>query len=327
MKRISWIMICMVMFGLAGTLYADDIDDSLPANTSQQIKASTRSMIQAGINKDEVVGMTQAMIHNRITDQNIMRAHRSIMNAHQADLPVEPLISKAYEGISKKVNGTNIVSAMEKIRARYAYAYAKAQQITTQKTQIAKTGGLLAQSMAAGLTKKDADAIMDRVQSRSRGLDQNQASDLCDKTLQLTRDMMRLGASSGTSAQMVGQALQNGYTAMEMSQLQSKFMHQSRFKSPEEIANQYQSQIQQGTKPDNMGGPGAGSGSGPGSDSSAGPGASGSGGSAGSGGASDGSSSGGSSGSGGTGGAGGGGSGSGAGGAGSGSGGGSGTGK
>jgi hypothetical protein len=234
-------------------LYADEVDDSLPTRASEQLKASTREMIRHGMNKNDAINITRSMIQNRFSEMNILKAQKLIKNTQQANLPVAPVMDKAYEGMSKKVHEKKILSAMEKTRSRYAYAYEHVRKLSDDEAQIEKTGTLLAQGLTAGLAKEDADGLMTKLRERTRLLDQKQNDDLCEKTLLLTRDMMRLGTSSTNGALMVGNALQNRFSAQEMGKMMNTFMHQSRFQSPDALANQYASQIQNGVDAEALG--------------------------------------------------------------------------
>ena len=257
MKKISWMTVILFSFVFVMPLCADEVDDSLPVKTSEQLKASTREMIQAGVDKDDVFTMTRSMIQNRFSEKNIIKAQKIIKNAHQKNLPVEPVMDKVHEGISKNIDQETILKALEKTRSRYAYAYEYVRKLSSDESQIEKSGTLLAQGMAAGLEKEDAERIMARLHDRTRMLDQQAGDDLCEKTLLLTRDMMRLGASSEGCAQMVGNALQNQYTAQEIGKIRNTFMHQARFQDPDDLAHQYAHRIQIGRDAENIGGPGS----------------------------------------------------------------------
>ncbi len=250
-------MTTLLFFIFIMPLYADEVDDSLPAKTSEQLRTSTREMIQAGMDKNEVITMTRAMIQNRFSEKNIVQAQKTIKNAYQANLPVEPVMNKAYEGMSKKIQEQQVLSAMEKTRSRYAYAYEHARKLSDDNAQIEKTGNLLAQGLSAGLAKGDADVLMTQLRERTRLLDRQQSNELCENTLLLTRNMMRLGTSSADGALMVGNALQNKFSAKEMEKMMNTFMHQSRFQSPDALAYQYAHQIKNGMNAEAIGGSGS----------------------------------------------------------------------
>jgi hypothetical protein len=97
---------------------------------------------------------------------------------------------------------------------------------------------------------------MNQLHERTRLLDRQEGGELCEKTLLLTRDMMRLGTSSEDCACMVSSALQSSYTAQEIDKLRNTFMHQTRFQTPNDLANQYAHQIQNGVDAENIGGSG-----------------------------------------------------------------------
>ena len=218
---------------------AGNVDDRLPATAPEPLKAQTRAMIQSGIPNDDAVKMTRAMLQNQFELQHMLQAQNIVMNAHQQGLPVKPITDKAYEGMVKQVRAAAIVRAMQNVRSRYAFAYSQAALLTQSSKDQKQLGNRLAASLSAGLNKEDAKRIMSQLQERAQIMYQTRAHALSVETLNMTRDMARLGVSSTETANGVSQALQQGYTAAKMKQIHNSFMSQARHGAANDFAKSY----------------------------------------------------------------------------------------
>ncbi|UCF83073.1 MAG: hypothetical protein JSV50_18115, partial [Desulfobacteraceae bacterium] len=109
MKKI-FLIACVIFFWASAAL-GDEVDKGLSSMTPEQVKVSTRQMIRSGINSNDALKMTRLMLENRFREEHTLRAHQIIIEAHKEGLPVEPIMSKAYEGIAKQVKDMNIVQA------------------------------------------------------------------------------------------------------------------------------------------------------------------------------------------------------------------------
>ena len=69
---------------------------------SEQIRAQSRAMTDAGIPDEEATKITRMMTQNRFQQKNILRAQQTLLNAMKNGLPIEPIMNKAYEGMAKK---------------------------------------------------------------------------------------------------------------------------------------------------------------------------------------------------------------------------------
>jgi len=175
MKKI-FITIFPLLF-YASIALADAVDDRLPPETPDQLKASTRQMIQAGLNIDAAVKMTRSMLENDFTTDNTLKAQQIIMNAHRQGLPIEPLENKAFEGMTKNVKADRIVRALEIVLSRYAFAYERAAVLSTEKQQINRLGNTLAAGLAAGLNHQDAANICSTLQNRAQNMNSTEHDD------------------------------------------------------------------------------------------------------------------------------------------------------
>jgi hypothetical protein len=98
MKKIIAI-VCILLFSATAVL-ADEVEDNLAGLANEQVMATTRSMIQNGIESDDAIGMTKLMLQNQFSYQQTLQAQEMLMQALQSGLPSEPLMNKAYECIT-----------------------------------------------------------------------------------------------------------------------------------------------------------------------------------------------------------------------------------
>ena len=263
MKKICLIT-CAILF-CASLALGDEVEDKLSPMATEELKANTREMIRSGINSDDAIQMTKLMLQNRFNHQLILRAQHIIMNAQREGVPVGPIMNKAHEGMTKRVQHKNLVQAMERVRSRYAFAYQQAKTITQSRAQMHHIGNTIAQGLAAGMNQEDVGRIMQRFQHRAQEMTRADAEELARETFTATRTMARLGVSSKAATELVCQALQNRYTAREMKTMRNSFMTRSRNENPTNLAKSYANEIQGGKGSGSPGSPDMG-GSGPSSD-------------------------------------------------------------
>lgn len=251
MKKIC-LIVCAVLFS-ASLAFGDEVEESLPTLATEQLKASTREMILSGIDTDNAIRMTKLMLKNQFSLEQALRAQKAIMNAQKEGLPVEPIMNKAYEGMVKQLQAKNIVQAMERVRARYAFAHEQARVLTKERSQVRAIGNIIAKTVTAGMDQKDVRGIMDRLQERTQQMTQSQTMELARESFKAARDMARLGLSSKATNSLVCLALQNGYTARKMENMRNSFMTQSRSSNPTHLANTYSNAIKGGKSADSLG--------------------------------------------------------------------------
>lgn len=223
---------------------------AIPTTWSNKLQASTTSVIQAGLATDDSILMTRAMIKARFEEQHIVQAQHIVAKTLEKNLPTEPVINKAYEGIAKQVPAVSVVQAMNRVRSRYEHAYALAGQLSQKKEVKDRFGYDLAAGLAAGLEKKDAEQLVNQLQTRAREMEQTQFLELASESLLTSRDMARQGVSSGTAAEVVSQAIQKEFSAQEMRSMRNTFMSQSTHNSTESLAKSYSNAIQEGKDPE-----------------------------------------------------------------------------
>ena len=147
---------------------------------------------------------------------------------------------------------------METVRNRYAHAQQAAKSLSKNKKSIETLTTAMADSMAAGMTAQDMDAVKAQlqVQVQSRQQTRNKEADdqLAIQSMQTVRTMARLGVPSPDVSDTVCQALQNQYTHQEMKQLRHQIATHASQQTPQQIANKHAGSIGKG------GGSGSGSG-------------------------------------------------------------------
>lgn len=254
MKKMTLIVLFIVL-SFVSSVYGDEIDNQLPNQATAQVRTSTRQMIQAGIDKDETIRMTRLMVQNQFTEQEVLRAHKMIMNANGKGLSVGPIMNKAFEGMTKQIQARNIIQAMETVQNRYILAQNYANRITEEKTSREQIRNALAQGLAAGLKERDAQAISEALQQRTRTETRTRTNmgPLGAATFMAARDMARLGVSSEATREVISQAIQHRYTERNMQMLSKSFADQSRQVSPNILAANYMNAIRSGISAESLG--------------------------------------------------------------------------
>jgi hypothetical protein len=261
MKTITMILLT-ILIGVS-LAFGDEVDDGLNMATVQ-IRTSARQMIQSGVEKDEAIRMTRLMLQNRFREDEVLRAHQMVMNAKREGLPAGPIMDKAFEGMTKGVEARNIVRAMEAVQGRYAIAHNYANKITEDKTHREQIQNAIAHSFAAGLREKDVQGMTQALQQRARAetMTASKVGPLAGETFTTARDMVRLGVSPELAAEVLSQAIQHRYSAMEIQTMGRSFSNRSRQVAPNTLAETYARGIRGGTTAEGLGSYGMGGGSG-----------------------------------------------------------------
>ena len=208
--------------------WADAVDRELPETATEQVRNSTRQMLNQGFSTENVTSLTRQMLTNNFREQQVLQAQAILMNARRQGLPTEAMMSKAYEGLTKQVQDEAIVKAMAQVRSRYEFATKQARAVTNEKAKINRMAAVLAGGLAAGMHNGDAERIMQTLRERTRNMDQTHSEELAMQTFMTTQTMARLGMQSKSVGDSVCQALQQGYSAQEMHNMRNTIMANSR---------------------------------------------------------------------------------------------------
>lgn len=233
----------------AASVFGADEAVEFPTAWSHELQASTRNVVQAGLEQEDAVLMTRAMMQAQFEERQIVQAQHIIATTLEKNLPVEPAMNKAYEGLAKQVPAPSIVRAMERVTSRYEHAYALAGQLSRQQETVDKLGRSMATGLAAGMTREDMEQLVRQLRSRERQMERAELQKLASESLLTARDMARQGVSSGTAAQTVNRAVQKGFGEQEMRSMRSSFMSRDRQGSAESLAKSYSNAIAAGKDP------------------------------------------------------------------------------
>jgi len=234
----------VVLFATAAQ--CDEIEDSLPPNSPEAVKASTHQAIQKGLEQEDVVKLTRAMLQSKFNEQQIQLTHALMIEAKNSGLPVQPLMNKAFEGMAKNVSPPLIVGAMQTVQSRYAFAYQQAALFSKNKSHTANLGRALSSGLAAGFSKEDADKITKILKQRAKSMKTDQAYSLALECFKTARGISRLGVSSKSVTNMLAGALNKGFNHQDMRAMRSAFMTQAQQSQPQELARSYSAAIQEG---------------------------------------------------------------------------------
>jgi hypothetical protein len=236
----------LFIFICATAAMADAIDDSLPENSPAAVKAGARQAIQNGLAPEDVIELTRAMLQNKFDEQQVRLALALMIEAKNRNLPVQPLMNKAFEGMTKSVDPSLIVGAMETVHSRNAFAYRRAARLSKNKSRTASLSRALSDALAAGFSKEDADKITKMIQQPARSMNSDQAYSLALACYETARDVARLGVSSQNVTDMLTNALGKGFDHQGMRAMRNSFMTAARWSDPEELARNYSSAIREG---------------------------------------------------------------------------------
>jgi len=263
MKKIVTIVLAVVF--CAAVASADEIDELLAGTANEQIRNTTRQMVQAGINSGDAIQLLQAMLSNGFDRKTVEKAQTILTNAVRQGLPAEPIMNKAYEGMAKKVQSGMIVQAMETVHSRYAFAYQQAEVFTKDMRQVHSLGDLMADTQSAGMGQGDMMILSSRLRERIDQKDKDRAYELAGETFRTARDMARLGTSPTSVVDVLSQALKHRYSAREMETLRSSFVQNARQGVADTLAKDYAGEIGGGKSAQGLGSPESGASSGGGS--------------------------------------------------------------
>ncbi len=242
----SIIMSLLFACFIPSAVFADMVDDELPASTPLQIKEKARQAIHAGTGEQDIVKMTQTMLKNRFTEQQIVRACDIIIDAESNDIPAGPVMNKLYEGIGKRVQSGNIVMAMEKVRERYKISSKYAHQINSSKDQAEGLMLNIAECLAAGMSEDDIAGVGEKL-NQLKTQNENENATLQIRTFMAVKTMSRMGADSASVTEAVETALSNGYGASEMQDFEQAFVLQARrFSDATDVAKSFTRGIRAG---------------------------------------------------------------------------------
>ncbi|MBW1901192.1 MAG: hypothetical protein JRJ20_06100 [Deltaproteobacteria bacterium] len=246
MKKI--ILTTFFVFVCVFQAFGDEVDEGLPNMATVALKTGTRHMIRAGIDSEDAIRMTRAMLENRFKHEHILKAQEIVMRSRKEGLPVEPIMNKAHEGMAKRVQEENIIRAMENVMARYGYAYQQAGELTQDEAKRQRIMEQVAECVAAGMTDSDAGRLVYRLKYRIQEMPEDEAGSLAIETFSTGKEIARLRVSSMVTTDLMLEALKHHYGIQEMARMRLSFMKHSRDTSPNIVAQGYSDAIHLGKR-------------------------------------------------------------------------------
>jgi hypothetical protein len=242
------IVLCIPFLSLA-----DEVDKGFPANATIKIKESAKLVVQAGIESSQVIKMTQSMISDNFTEQQIIEGYDLLIKATKQEVPTDSIINKLYEGIAKNANSEKILQAMEDVRSRYEFSNTYTQNMKIDPVQSKTVAKEVADCLTAKMDKGGMNKIKVMLQNKTQNAPKSQAFDLIMKTLNTTRIMARSGVDSSDVVDVMNSAFKRNYSAGQMETLGNTFMTQAKgLTSAPDLARAYSSAIKSGATPDNF---------------------------------------------------------------------------
>ncbi|MFH2098891.1 MAG: hypothetical protein ABIJ95_05210, partial [Pseudomonadota bacterium] len=244
MKKI-WVVLLMAMILWPLPVLAADGGTGLP----EAVMNGARRMVQAGVPEQDAMSMTRRMMENRFTEQEIVRAQEMVTGTVEEGLPAGPVLSKAMEGLAKRVEARAVLSAMENVRAQRAFARRTAAGLEADPVKAESLEEVTAEALAAGVREKDMDRLADRLRTRDRVQD----PDLCQEAGGTVRDMARLGASSEKAVDAACAGLDQGFSAGDMRTMRNSFASRVRGASANDLAQGFARAAARGVGAGNLG--------------------------------------------------------------------------
>ena len=213
-------LMAAALFCFTWTAFADD-SQALSPQAMESLQQQVREMNALGIPEAQAMKMLTRMVQNGFQEETRILAQKVVEETAMAGLPTDPVISKALEGMAKKVREQNIIQAMEAVRNRYAYANEVAKSLSTDKKNADIMAHAIADSLAAGMQEKDMEAVSARLQILIRQQTRNRADNdsLAIQTMQTARTMTRMGMASFEVSDTLCRALQKNDGEGEINRL------------------------------------------------------------------------------------------------------------
>ena len=255
LREYSWttfVFLAVVFFMEASSALADPVSQSLDALPAA-VQDRTREMMRAGVSAEDAFQLVRGMHAQAFSEEQMLRAQSVVLEARREELPARPVINKALEGMAKQVPPERILQAMEDVRSRYSFAFGLARPLAARQDQAGRLGNLLAEALAAGLSRQSAADIMARLHERSGQMPPGEIVELAAASLGMARDIARLGVAPGTASEVVTAALSKGFSAHDVNAMHQSLMSQSQSHSPQAVAQGFAAAVQQGQAPQGAG--------------------------------------------------------------------------
>lgn len=240
--------------------------EQISTSDHEEIK---RELIRGGLPREVAGDLTDAMARARFSREQMHQISEQ-MDKVRNETAIA-MKSKIYEGIAKQAPPEDIMRALDRVRERHGFGYALAADAgPPYQVQL---GQCYADCLAAGLQQRHARRIAQALRTRTRHMGDDERNRMSIETVSTAREMVRLGASSQTTTELIDTALENGYDANNMATLRETFRKSSRG-NVEALAGRFRNEMEHGIQAgdldrtrsrDGSGTGGGSTGSGPGS--------------------------------------------------------------
>ncbi|MDY6881426.1 MAG: hypothetical protein V2J25_10210 [Desulfatiglans sp.] len=247
-----WLSTVCVLFLLVTQVQGEDKEGDFVLMESQQIRASIRHMVQAGVPKEQALKMTRRMIQNRFREEQVIRVNAKIQKSAELGLPAEDLVDKVLEGTAKGVSAQSLVTALERVAARHALAAKESGLLVRERSRQRTLTRIMAQAFAAGVEEEDMLRLRNQLLLRARNLPDQEQEDLALETWRLTRELARLGVPSFDAAIMANHALRQRYNTIDMIRVRRSFLKDSMNTPPDILVGRYSVAIRAGADSEDL---------------------------------------------------------------------------
>ncbi len=238
------LIIIFVIYGFSSVAPIILADEQAPVIKAESIDDSSQTLSDSGIEPEKIQAFTRSMLENRFSQRQVLEAHRIILKARQLNLPIDPLINKANEGMAKRVSPDMIIQAMNRIQSRYTFAERQLKNLSTNRSSINSLSRDIVAGLTAGIVEKEMEKISTALQQRKQNGEE--IEQLSVNTYSLAKDMARLGVSSSRVAELVVQVLNRNYSAVHINELKTSFISLSNEKEVNELAGLFSKAIESG---------------------------------------------------------------------------------
>jgi len=245
MKYIKKLLIfILVTYGFLSVAPVIPANEQAAVIKAESIETSTKELTDFGIDPEKTQALTRSMLENRFSERQVLEAHRIILETRQHNLSIDPLMNKANEGMVKKASPDMIIQAMKRVQSRLAFAERQSKNLSSNRSSINSLSRNIVAGLTAGITEKEMEKISTALQQRKQNGEE--IEQLSSNTISMAKDMARLGVSSDRTAGLVVQAIDKGYTAVQISELKTSFISLSNNKEANELAGIFSKAIASG---------------------------------------------------------------------------------
>lgn len=170
-------------------------------------------LADAGLATTEANALAEAMNEAGYNTEAITRIAEQIRLCEGEPAATRAVVNKIREGLSKGVRAEGVTQAAARVRERIAFAQRSVASVTSDANR-SETAALMADSLASGLSRDDANQMVGELAQRRT--ESNAFAALVRETVALSRDMARLGITSPTVGATVHQALSQGYAPADI---------------------------------------------------------------------------------------------------------------